>query len=239
MFSLLLSTVYAQFTSPSYYFRIGPQIDGCAPVQSFDDGMSYGPCNNNNGVRYTSDSKYWVAIHAGGSHCGQSITAHYGAKTMALQIMDVCPGCSDGHIDMGLEALVELTGTKEIACSINNPLPKITWEFSNSGGEAVVNYTSYAVVQFNSTIDHVAVTVTTNASSASTVITPTSLSTTVTTMTSMTSTTTLNPTTTTVAATRLYDRLHGFAVITNEVLANSAETRGIWMALGAMGLVLV
>jgi hypothetical protein len=41
--------------------------------------------------------------------------------------MDECPSC-DNKIDMGLEALIELTGSKENACSINQQLPDIKWK---------------------------------------------------------------------------------------------------------------
>jgi hypothetical protein len=42
--------------------------------------------------------------------------------------MDECPACKeDNHVDMGLDALIELTGSKEVACSINRPIPMITW----------------------------------------------------------------------------------------------------------------
>ena len=45
--------------------------------------------------------------------------------------MDECPGCHiDNHVDMSLEALVELTGSKDIACAINNSSPKIYWYFN-------------------------------------------------------------------------------------------------------------
>ena len=47
---------------------------------------------------------------------------------MNLQVMDNCPGCAeDNHVDMSLDALIELTGSKQSACAINTVLPIITW----------------------------------------------------------------------------------------------------------------
>lgn len=115
----------------TYYFRISDKdVDGCAPVQNFNDGNSYGPCNNNQGVKYTTDSKYWVAIANANQYCGKNIEVEYNGKSMILQVMDSCPACSlDNHIDMGLEALIELTGSKENACAIHKGLPNVRWRF--------------------------------------------------------------------------------------------------------------
>jgi hypothetical protein len=42
--------------------------------------------------------------------------------------MDECPACKEyNHVDMSLDALIELTGSKENACAINRGLPMITW----------------------------------------------------------------------------------------------------------------
>lgn len=112
----------------SFYFRVGPDVEGCPSVQTFNDGNSYGPCNGGQGVKYTSESKYWVAIKNASSRCGQTITVNYNGKTMNLQVMDQCPGCEqDNHVDMSLDALIELTGSKEAACAINTVPPMITW----------------------------------------------------------------------------------------------------------------
>lgn len=118
-------------TIATYYFRIGDNnIEGCAPVQNFNDGNSYGPCNNYQGVKYTSDSKYWVAIGNAQQHCGKNIEVVYNGKAMTFQVMDNCPACvADNHVDMGLEALIELTGSKENACAISKSLPNISWRF--------------------------------------------------------------------------------------------------------------
>ena len=118
-----------QLVTPTFYFRVGDNISGCAPVQNFDDGYAYGPCNGGQGVFYNKDSKYWVAISDARDHCGKQIKLYYQGNSIIVTVMDQCPGCGTSKIDMGLEALVELTGSIDIACSINRPQPLISWEF--------------------------------------------------------------------------------------------------------------
>jgi hypothetical protein len=111
---------------------VGADQPGCPPVQTFNDGNIYGPCS----VQYGAQSKYWVAIKNGGQHCGKKITAYSGSKSIVLTVMDECPGCgSNNHLDMSLEALVELTGSVESACAINTVQPRLTWSF---GGNNIV-----------------------------------------------------------------------------------------------------
>jgi hypothetical protein len=120
-----------QTSIATFYFRVGPDVDGCPAVQTFNDGNSYGPCRSedgSSGVKYTSDSKYWAAIGNAASRCGEMITVNYNGRSMQLRVMDECPAChTDNHVDMSLDALIELTGSKEAACAINRPLPIITW----------------------------------------------------------------------------------------------------------------
>jgi hypothetical protein len=116
----------------SYYFRVGNDRPGCPIVQTFNDGNSYGPCNNGNGVKYNGDSetKYWVAIKNAELHCGKTITINYKKKSIKLKVMDKCPSCSDYDLDMSLDALVEVTDSVESACSINTTPPIISWSFN-------------------------------------------------------------------------------------------------------------
>lgn len=116
---------------PTYYFRVGPDVEGCAPVQNFDDGISYGPCNGNQGVKYTVESKYWVAINDAKEYCGKQIRVNYQGNSLDLTVMDECPGCGADNtkIDVGLESLIQLTGSKEVACSIGRLQPEVTWDF--------------------------------------------------------------------------------------------------------------
>jgi len=114
----------------TFYFRVGENVQGCPDVQTFNDGNRYGPCSENGekGVKYTENSKYWVAIANAGSRCGDTITVNYGGNSLQLKVMDECPACAiDNHVDMSLEALIELTGSKDNACAINTVLPMITW----------------------------------------------------------------------------------------------------------------
>jgi hypothetical protein len=115
----------------TYYFRIDKDLEGCAPVQNFNDGNSYGPCNGIQGVKYTSESKYWVAINGAKAHCGKQIRVNYQGNTIDFTVMDECLGCNSNNykIDIGLEALVEITGSKEVACSIGRVQPEVTWDF--------------------------------------------------------------------------------------------------------------
>jgi hypothetical protein len=119
------------YSKATFYFRVGPDVDGCPAVQTFNDGMSYGPCRSDDGsqgVKYTSESKYWAAIANASSRCGEYITVNYNGNSLQLRVMDECPGCgSDNHVDMSLDALIELTGSKENACAINSVQPMITW----------------------------------------------------------------------------------------------------------------
>jgi hypothetical protein len=101
-------------------------VPQCVPVQNFNTGNIYGSC----GQAYGSQSKYWVAIANGGNFCGRKILASYQGNSVTLTVMDTCPACqSDNHLDMGLEALIELTGSSAAACAINQPLPQISWKF--------------------------------------------------------------------------------------------------------------
>lgn len=123
--------VPSQFTSSvaTFYFRVGPDQVGCPAVQTFNDGRAYGPCN----VKYGESSKYWAAIKNGGQHCGDEITVNYNGKSLVLTVMDECPACgSDNHVDMSLDALIELTGSVNAACAINTLQPQITWGFGGS-----------------------------------------------------------------------------------------------------------
>jgi hypothetical protein len=114
----------------TFYFRTGEDQVGCPNVQTFNDNNRYGPCNldGNSGVLYNSRSKYWVAIKNVYNHCGKMITVYYNNNSINLTVIDECPLCGN-NIDMSLDALIELTGSKEAACAINMPLPDIKWKF--------------------------------------------------------------------------------------------------------------
>jgi len=128
----LQSNILQKNGKASFYFRVGNDVSGCPSVQTFNDGNSYGPCNNGDGVKYNGDSetKYWVAIKNAELHCGKTITINYQSNSIKLKVMDKCPSCSDYDLDMSLDALIELTGSVETACSINTTPPMISWNFN-------------------------------------------------------------------------------------------------------------
>jgi hypothetical protein len=132
MLTILFAQLSAQTTKATYYFSDGSSHPGCAPVQTFNDGQRYGPCVGDDGqpgVLYGASSKYWAAVANGREHCGKNIRMCYGSSCIKLVVKDSCPGCDDGHVDFGLEALVELTGSDEHACAINRLQPQVTWGF--------------------------------------------------------------------------------------------------------------
>lgn len=114
-------------TSATYFFRVGEDVAQCIPVQNFGDTATYGSC----GTQYTPQSKYWVAIANGKNHCGKKILATHKDTSVVLTVMDTCNACEiDNHLDMGLEALIELTGSSATACAVNLPLPRVSWAFT-------------------------------------------------------------------------------------------------------------
>lgn len=137
MLASMILPLVRSLSSPTYYFRVGADQPGCAPVQNFDDGYAYGPCGQGN--KYGAHSKYWAAIYNAKEHCGKPITLDYNGKKMVLTVADECPGCAaDNHVDMGLEALIELTGSAEAACAINRLPVKVSWSFGSYVGSGPV-----------------------------------------------------------------------------------------------------
>ena len=79
-----------------------------------------------------SQSKYWVAIKNGSQHCGKKITVYNtsSSKVIVLTVIDECPSCdSDNHLDMSLDALIELAGSVKSAHNVNSIEPKLIWSF--------------------------------------------------------------------------------------------------------------
>ena len=119
-------------TTATFYFRVGENKQGCPEAQTFNDGNFYGPCGiNSQGIQYTGEAqKYIVAIKDARQHCNKVISAFFEGNSVNLTVGDNCFGCSsDNHLDMSLDALIELTGSKENACAINRLLPRISWKF--------------------------------------------------------------------------------------------------------------
>ncbi|ETW82098.1 Non-catalytic module family EXPN protein [Heterobasidion irregulare TC 32-1] len=51
-----------------------------------------------------TDSDYIVALasadYGSGAHCGKTISVSANGKTHSAQVVDKCPGCSSGDLDM-------------------------------------------------------------------------------------------------------------------------------------------
>ncbi|KAI8911139.1 hypothetical protein EDD86DRAFT_204487 [Gorgonomyces haynaldii] len=128
MFVLLATSVAA--TYGTYYFRVNAFDSRCVPVQStYESGVS--ACGN----QYGGGSAYWAAVTGGNQHCGQTATVTYQGRSIQVTILDECPGCGDGHIDMSLDALVDLTGSYEAACAINRGLPQLEWYYNGGSSQ--------------------------------------------------------------------------------------------------------
>lgn len=134
MLSLLLSLVSAG-TTPTYYFStaLTPPAP-CAPLAPLDPAYRFGPCSSGGvpGVLYGPHAKYYAAIAGGASHCGEAITMTYNGNSVQLVVMDECPGCTDGHVDMSFDALMELTGSEVQACAIGILPITVEWSFGAS-----------------------------------------------------------------------------------------------------------
>jgi hypothetical protein len=100
IFYCMITRVASQNLSrPTFYFRTGPDVAGCPTVQTFNDGVRYGPCNGSDGVQYGPQSRYWAAIRNGGAHCGEQIIVSHGSRSVTLTVWDSCPGCEgDNHV---------------------------------------------------------------------------------------------------------------------------------------------
>ncbi|KAF4603897.1 hypothetical protein EYR40_001070 [Pleurotus pulmonarius] len=89
--------VPAQLTSQNgTYHYLEKRFDDCR-FTYYAAGL--GSCGHTN-----TDNDFIVALnaaqYAGGSHCGQSITITYGGKSAQAKIMDLCPGCPYGGLDL-------------------------------------------------------------------------------------------------------------------------------------------
>lgn len=67
-----------------------------------------------------SDDNLVAATHEGGQHCGQTITIHSKSKSVDVLIVDTCPGCADGDVDLSQAAFTKLA-------SLDQGRIPITW----------------------------------------------------------------------------------------------------------------
>ncbi|KAK7685468.1 hypothetical protein QCA50_011332 [Cerrena zonata] len=62
--------------------------------------------------RHNVDSDHIVALspaqYANGAHCGQRITVHANGKTVDATVVDLCPSCASGSIDLSPSAFQQL-----------------------------------------------------------------------------------------------------------------------------------
>ncbi|KAK5989238.1 hypothetical protein PT974_10744 [Cladobotryum mycophilum] len=63
----------------------------------------------------SKSSDYIVAISsqiwANRGHCGKHIKVHYGSRTIDVTVVDECPGCSAGSLDLSPSAFQAVVGS--------------------------------------------------------------------------------------------------------------------------------
>ncbi|KAH8833549.1 RlpA-like double-psi beta-barrel-protein domain-containing protein-containing protein [Flagelloscypha sp. PMI_526] len=101
---------------------------GNARFTYYDAGL--GACGDTN---KGSDYEQIVALNeaqwAGGKHCGETITIHFGGKSAQAVIKDECPGCPFGALDL-TEGLF-----KHFADTAKGVITG-SWEFGGGGGDS-------------------------------------------------------------------------------------------------------
>ncbi|KAI8908385.1 hypothetical protein EDD86DRAFT_207469 [Gorgonomyces haynaldii] len=125
----ILASLVACGTSPTFYFNVGASGGSCPSSPNLSSGGVFSACGN----QYNSGSKYWAAIKGSYGHCGESLIMTYQGRSITLEVRDECPGCGDGHVDMSLDALVELTGSYDAACAVNRMPVVVDWYLGGSG----------------------------------------------------------------------------------------------------------
>ncbi|KAJ7123963.1 Non-catalytic module family EXPN protein [Mycena crocata] len=65
----------------------------------YNPGGALGACGNP-----IQDSDHAVALatdsYAGGAHCGKNINVQYNGASLVLKVVDLCPGCTAGGLDL-------------------------------------------------------------------------------------------------------------------------------------------
>lgn len=98
-----------------------------AALASYSGDMTYfypglGACgqtnNNNDAVAAVSP-----AVYASGGACGKTATIHYQGKSTTVKVVDLCPGCSTGSIDVSPSAFQKLA-------SLDAGRVQVTWELN-------------------------------------------------------------------------------------------------------------
>ncbi|KAI0640560.1 RlpA-like double-psi beta-barrel-protein domain-containing protein-containing protein [Trametes meyenii] len=85
-------------------------------------GGQAGACGSHN-----KDSELVVALnptqYAKGAHCFNHISVHYKGKSVDAKVVDLCPGCGDGSIDLSPAAF------KKLAPESVGRLHGVKWNF--------------------------------------------------------------------------------------------------------------
>ncbi|KAI0769353.1 RlpA-like double-psi beta-barrel-protein domain-containing protein-containing protein [Trametes elegans] len=88
----------------------------------YNPGGNFGACGTRN-----QDSELVAALnptqYSGGSNCGRHINVHYQGKTVNAKVVDLCPGCGSGSVDLSPAAFQKLA-------PLSVGRIKVTWEFS-------------------------------------------------------------------------------------------------------------
>ncbi|EKD00457.1 expansin family protein [Trichosporon asahii var. asahii CBS 8904] len=92
--------------------------------------VGLGACGNTN-----NDNEMVVALNApqwdGGAHCGQMLTITLGGKSQTAKVVDLCPGCAHGSLDMS-PALFEKFNSKDVG----RFQMSWTWNDGSGGGSS-------------------------------------------------------------------------------------------------------
>ncbi|RPD63953.1 barwin-like endoglucanase [Lentinus tigrinus ALCF2SS1-7] len=62
------------------------------------------------------------AQYSGGSNCGRRINVHYQGKSVEATVVDLCPGCASGSIDLTPSAFQQLA-------DLSAGRIQVTWDF--------------------------------------------------------------------------------------------------------------
>ncbi|KAG6358953.1 hypothetical protein INS49_012473 [Diaporthe citri] len=99
------NTALASYSGDMTYFY--PGLGACGQTN-----------NNNDAVAAVSP-----AVYASGGACGKTATIHYNGKSTTVKVVDLCPGCSTGSIDVSPTAFQKLA-------SLDAGRVQVTWELN-------------------------------------------------------------------------------------------------------------
>ncbi|KAJ3054377.1 hypothetical protein HK097_001986 [Rhizophlyctis rosea] len=79
---------------------------------------NYGSC----GIALNKVPSQFAALNAaqydGGAHCGKCVRLSYGGRSTVVQIVDLCPSCGWGALDIALNSFASVTGSTESAYNL-------------------------------------------------------------------------------------------------------------------------